>query len=168
MSYKERILTFLGESNEPVDVEKIRKHCGIGNWITALNNCLELFIQGKIRGQKTSRGWIFWTLQQVNLQPYQEVIGNYENLKTNENEVNLILTRTPTNMKLSFPKNSPEANTLIKTLQNTKKGQKIGILFTDNPQKPLIIRTLNETIVAHNSGSRRSVGFLDGVEMIRY
>jgi len=151
MHYKENILTFLSKASEPVDVEKIRKHCGIGNWITALNNCLELLIQGEIKGQKTSKGWIFWTYHEtLGLKPWQEAIGTYKTLKINENEVSIILQRTPTKMKLSFPKNSTEANILTKTLQNTPKNTKIAILFTDNPQKPLIIRTFNETTVAHN------------------
>ena len=155
----------MDNATEPVDIRKIQMTCGIGNWNTALKHCLELLIEGKIKGMKTSKGWIFWTFQQINPQPYQEVIGNYETLKINENEVNLILTRTPTNMKLSFPKNTPEANTLTQALQNTEKGQKIGILFTDNPQKPLIIRNFNETTVADNddlalSWLRKSILFV--------
>jgi len=147
--YKEKILKFVDNVTEPVDIKKIQLACGIGNWTTALKHCLELLIEGKIKGQKTSKGWVFWASQKVGSQPYQEVIGNYKELKINKNEVTLILTLTPTNIKLSFPKNTPEANTLTKTLKNTKKGQKIAILFTDNPQKPLIIRTFNETTVAH-------------------
>jgi len=150
MSHKGNILAFLSKASEPVDIEKIRKYCGIGNRITALNNCLELFIQGKIKGQKTSKRWIFWTYHETQLKPWEETIGTYKALKINENEVSIILQRTPTNMKLIFPKNSTEANTLIKTLQNTPKGTKIAILKTDNPQKPLTIRNLNETTTAHN------------------
>ncbi len=149
---KEKILAFLSEMTQPVDVEKIRKSCGIGNWNTALKHCLELLIQRKIKGQKTSKSWIFWAYQHINPQPFQEAIGNYEALKINKNEVTLTLSRTPTNMKISFPKNTPEANILTETLQNTPKGTKIGILFTDNPQKPIIIRTFNEATVAHNCG----------------
>jgi hypothetical protein len=147
---KEKILTFLNKTSEPVDVEKIRTSCEIGNWNTALKHCLELLIEGKIRGQKTSKGWIFMTHDEINPQPFQEVIGDYEALKTDENEVSLILSRTPTKMKLSFPKNSPEAKTLITTLQNKEKGQKIGILFTDSQERPLIVRFFNETTVADN------------------
>jgi hypothetical protein len=43
-----------------MDIEKIRIDSGIGNWNTALKHCLELKIAGKIEGQKTSKGWIFW------------------------------------------------------------------------------------------------------------
>jgi len=60
--YKEKILNFLAEARaeEPVDVEKIRVACGIGSWQTALKHCLELLLQGRIKGQKTSKSWIFW------------------------------------------------------------------------------------------------------------
>jgi len=40
--------------------KKIRLSCKIGNWQTALKHCLELLLQEKIAGQRTSRGWIFW------------------------------------------------------------------------------------------------------------
>ena len=57
---KTKILRFITEEARPVDVEKIRVACNIGNWNTALKHCLELLIQGKIEGQKTSKSWIFW------------------------------------------------------------------------------------------------------------
>lgn len=140
---KEKIVQFLGEATEPVDVEKIRRACIIGNWMTAFNYCLELMAEGKIKGQKTSKGWVFWTHQQMQLQPWQEAIGIYKDLKVNSEHVTLILTTQKT-INISFPANTPEAKTLIKTLQNIQKGQKIAILKTDNPKKPLIIKTLKE------------------------
>ena len=51
----------LEKSTQPMDVEKIRGACRIGNWQTALKHCLELRIDGKIRGTKTSKSWIFWS-----------------------------------------------------------------------------------------------------------
>jgi hypothetical protein len=60
LEYKARILGSLARRLQPVDVESIRLEAGIGNWNTALKHCLELLIEGKIRGQKTSRGWVFW------------------------------------------------------------------------------------------------------------
>lgn len=59
-SYKKEILACLEEATLPLGVENIRVACGIGNWNTALKHCLELLLQGKIRGQKTSKSWIFW------------------------------------------------------------------------------------------------------------
>ena len=59
-NYKEKIYDFLSKTKEPTDIEKIRKECKIGNWNTALKHCLELLIEGKIKGQKTSKSWVFW------------------------------------------------------------------------------------------------------------
>jgi len=58
--YKKAILQFLKESTQPMDVEKIRVACKIGNWQTALKHCLELQIEGKIQGIKSSKSWTFW------------------------------------------------------------------------------------------------------------
>ena len=147
---KESILKYLNEANEPVDIEKIRKACGIGNWATALNYCLTFLAEGRIKGQQTSRGWIFWTHQQTNLQPWEEAIGTYEDLKINENNVTLILTTQKT-LNITFSTNSPEAQAIIQTLSNTPKGTKIAILKTDIPEKPLIIRAFNEARVANKA-----------------
>jgi hypothetical protein len=57
---KQRILVHIEKSNMPLDVENIRKAAGIGNWNTALKHCLELLVDGRINGQRTSKGWIFW------------------------------------------------------------------------------------------------------------
>jgi len=59
-SYKDKILTCLKEATMPLSVESIRAACNIGNWNTALKHCLELLLQGKIRGLKTSKSWVFW------------------------------------------------------------------------------------------------------------
>ena len=59
-SYREKIVRTLQKAAMPLDTEKIRTKCGIGNWNTALKHCLELLLEGKIKGRKTSKGWIFW------------------------------------------------------------------------------------------------------------
>jgi hypothetical protein len=58
--YKEKIYDFLSKNKKPIDIEKIRKACRIGNWNTTLKHCLELLLEGKIKGQKTSKSWVFW------------------------------------------------------------------------------------------------------------
>lgn len=148
-NYQEKILTLLGQATQPTDVEKIRAACGIGNWNTALTHCLELLVQGKIQGQKTSKGWTFWIYHETQLEPWEEAIGNYEDLKISEDKVTLILTHTIKNLAITFQKETPEAQILTNTLKNTKKGTKLAILKTDNPEKPIIIRTYNETPVAN-------------------
>jgi hypothetical protein len=57
---KNKIIKCLAKTETPQGVENIRVACNIGNWNTALKHCLELLIQEKINGQKTSKSWIFW------------------------------------------------------------------------------------------------------------
>ena len=59
-AYKIAIIESLRKREKPVDVETIRTEAKIGNWNTALKHLLELFIEGKISGVRTSRGWVFW------------------------------------------------------------------------------------------------------------
>ena len=59
-SYKKKILVCLKEAPLPLGVENIRVACGIGNWNTTLKHCLELLLQGRVKAQKTSKGWVFW------------------------------------------------------------------------------------------------------------
>lgn len=61
LDYKRAILRLLSKADRPLDVEKIRVACGIGNWQTALRHCLELQYEGKIKATKSSKSWIFWT-----------------------------------------------------------------------------------------------------------
>jgi hypothetical protein len=58
---KQKILACLENATMPLDVENIRVATGIGNWNTVLKHCLELLIQEEAHGQRTSRGWIFWS-----------------------------------------------------------------------------------------------------------
>jgi hypothetical protein len=60
-NYKAAILRLLLTAPQPLDVERIRVECKIGNWQTALKHCLELLYEDEIRGIKTSKSWIFWT-----------------------------------------------------------------------------------------------------------
>jgi hypothetical protein len=59
-NYKRLILEVLARAQCPMDVEKIRVACHIGNWQTALKHCLELQYEHKIKAMKSSKGWIFW------------------------------------------------------------------------------------------------------------
>ena len=128
--YQKRIINFLNETAGPVDVEKIRKNCRIANWNTALKHCLQLLIQGKIKGEETSKGWLFWIHQPIHLQPWEEAIGNFIDLRINEDSITLVLTTQKT-LHLTFPSDTPEAQTILQTLKNTPKGTKIAILRTD-------------------------------------
>jgi hypothetical protein len=59
-NYDQKIVQTLEKTAQPLDIEKIRIAAGIGNWNTALKHCLELMLNRKIEGQKTSKSWVFW------------------------------------------------------------------------------------------------------------
>jgi len=59
--YQEKILHIVQEAKEPIDPENVRVLAKIGNWQTALKHLLQLMIEGKIEGQKTSKSWVFWS-----------------------------------------------------------------------------------------------------------
>jgi hypothetical protein len=55
----------LQKTEQPTDTEKMRLAIGIGNWNAAMKHCLELMLDGKINGQRTPKGWIFWPKQEA-------------------------------------------------------------------------------------------------------
>ncbi|MEJ2271018.1 MAG: hypothetical protein P8X91_00710 [Candidatus Bathyarchaeota archaeon] len=61
---KTKIINCLKTNKLPLGIETIRVECKIGNWNTALKHCLELLLQERINGQKTSKSWIFWINKQ--------------------------------------------------------------------------------------------------------
>lgn len=58
--YPEKIIAYLETATQPMDVEKIRVDLRMGNWNTVLKHCLQLVMEKKISGLKTSKSWIFW------------------------------------------------------------------------------------------------------------
>jgi len=142
--YQKRITSFLSETAGPVDVEKIRKNCRIANWNTALKHCLELLIQGKIKGEETSKGWVFWLHQPTHLQPWEEAIGNFSDLKIDENSITVVLTTQKT-LHITFPTNTPEAQILAENLKNIPRGTRVAILKTDIEGKPIIVKRYGES-----------------------
>jgi hypothetical protein len=58
--YKILVKSYLVRAAQPLAVETIRTQAKIGHWPVCLSNLLELLIEGKISGQKTSKGWVFW------------------------------------------------------------------------------------------------------------
>ncbi|MGQ9507225.1 MAG: hypothetical protein ACUVTB_05130 [Candidatus Bathycorpusculaceae bacterium] len=85
---------------------------------------------------------------EMRLQPWQEIIGTPKEVKTDKETTTAIITCTQhLNFVLTYPNETKEAQTL-QTLQKLK-GQKVAILKTDIPEKPIIIRTLNDAPVAH-------------------
>ena len=58
-----KIITLLKEEGRPLNVTTIQQKVGLGNWLSALKACLELCVEGKIKGLKTPNGWVFWVEQ---------------------------------------------------------------------------------------------------------
>lgn len=147
--HEEKVLRFLTHITEPVDVEKIRVACNIGNWNTALKHCLDLLLQEKIQGQKTSKGWVFWSRQNIHLKTWEEAIGTLDKIQNTECEIVAFLTCTyEKQIAISLPKDQPETHKLTKLI-----GQKIAILRTDDLHKPVIIRTIYATPIAKKEKS---------------
>ena len=59
-NHHEKIVEVLAGSNMPMDVENVRLQTGLKNWESTKSILLEMVIQGRIAGQKTTKGWIFW------------------------------------------------------------------------------------------------------------
>lgn len=55
---------------EPIDTEKIAKQVDVG-WGTALRCALELLIEKRIQGMKTSKSWVFW-MEKEKVSRYQK------------------------------------------------------------------------------------------------
>jgi hypothetical protein len=98
------------------------------------------------------------TEQKAYLKPWEEVTGTLNGTEITDTEVTAILTCTyKKQIAISLPKDHLETQELKKYL-----GKKIAIIRTDNPQKPIRIRTYDDSPVAHNSalhglGLRRSL-----------
>jgi hypothetical protein len=162
--YKEKILEYLKRAAEPADVEKIRTASGIGNWNTAMKHCLELHSQGTIQGQKTTKGWVFWIYQETHLNFWEEAVGVLDKVENSETQTIALLTCTyKKQIAIPLPKNQPETKKLQKLL-----GKKIAILKTDIPNKPIIIRTLQETTVARKNFSALQWFRGRGLFVLRY
>ena len=92
--------------------------------------------------------------KELHLQPWQEIIGTLKELKTDVETTTAILTCTHhAEYTISYPNGTKEAKTLQK-LKN-KKGTKVALLKTDNPEKPLAIRTFYAKPVAHKNFLQR-------------
>lgn len=88
--------------------------------------------------------------RKIHLRPiFEEAVGILKELETGDFETTLILSCTrDEDLRITLPA-GPEAYMPKKSL-NHLIGQKIGVLRTDNPQKPFIIKTFNETTAAQN------------------
>lgn len=56
---EKRVSEIIAEAPMPVSVEYIAQRVNVG-WGTALRYALELLADGKIKGMKTTKSWVFW------------------------------------------------------------------------------------------------------------
>jgi hypothetical protein len=81
--------------------------------------------------------------KQVQLQPWQEIIGTLKAIETGNQTISAVVMCTQSvDIAVTYPKETAEA-TILQNL-NSLLGQKITLLKTDNPEKPLIVKTLSE------------------------
>jgi metal-responsive CopG/Arc/MetJ family transcriptional regulator len=83
------------------------------------------------------------TNTQLNL--WEEIIGTLETIEKNNDNTTAKISITK-NATITLPTNTPQT-----TLQQLQKlqGQKVAILRTDNPERPIAIRTFYETTEAY-------------------
>lgn len=62
----QNVIQTLKVSDMPLSIEAVKFRSKMSSWGTTRSILLELLVNGKIRGLKSSNGWIFWSLQ---LQP---------------------------------------------------------------------------------------------------
>lgn len=75
-----------------------------------------------------------------NLQIFEEAVGYLKKLEISNSNVAVILSP---DLRIGFPTGSPEAEVLIRELTDVAPGQKIAILKTDQPHRPIIIRKVH-------------------------
>ena len=56
----ERIIDVLKDAKAPQSVEAVRAAAGLGSWEAAKALLLELLVEERIKGMRTSTSWIFW------------------------------------------------------------------------------------------------------------
>ena len=75
--------------------------------------------------------------------PLVEYVGIFERLEVENSHLVVLLSCTSGNcLKLIFAADSPEANLLKKRLNERLVGRKLGILRMDDPQWPILVRTI--------------------------
>ncbi len=74
--------------------------------------------------------------EQVHLRLWEEIVGTCRSIDRNEYDISVTID----GLKIIFPRDSSEAKMLEKITDYGFLGQKVGILRTDLPRKPLLLR----------------------------
>jgi len=77
-------------------------------------------------------------LKRISLEPWEEAVGIFKGIEYGDYEASLLID----NYRIAFSVQSPEAS-ILKTLDKKLVSKRIGVLRTDDPQKPLLFRKLN-------------------------
>lgn len=80
-------------------------------------------------------------LKKISLEPWEEAVDIFKGIECNDDHVCLRLG----DYAIVFPADSPEAS-ILKTLSKRMVSKKIGVLRTDDTQKPLIFRKLKSEL----------------------
>jgi len=78
-------------------------------------------------------------LKRISLEPWEEAVGIFKGIEHGDCEVFLLLD----NYRIVFPAQSPEAS-ILKNLDKRLVSERVGVLMTDDPQRPLVFRKLNQ------------------------
>ena len=77
--------------------------------------------------------------QAVRLPLWSEVVGVFNGLSSDDSRIYINIG----NKKLYIPKESIESETAVDNLHQGLIGHKIGLLHTDEPMKPLVVRLID-------------------------
>ena len=54
------VLRVLKEASQPLAIDTVRKRAELGSWLATKSILMELVVQGRVEGVKTSKSWVFW------------------------------------------------------------------------------------------------------------
>lgn len=83
-------------------------------------------------------------LETATLKPWQEIVGNLEQISHNEHLLEVRMRTKSGLMRLVFNMDTPEAKRICDLLLNLPRGSRAGILRTDSTGSPILFRTILE------------------------
>jgi hypothetical protein len=80
-------------------------------------------------------------VKEIKLEVWQEIIGHCVRFEAKKDQVTVILRVCGQNVRIAYPRNSEEG-IVLRRFGRKLVGQKIGILRTDIPAKPIVVRVM--------------------------
>jgi len=90
-------------------------------------------------------------IKEIKLQIWEEIIGNCVKFEDQKDQVVLML-RTCQNMQIAYQRNSKEG-IILRRFGRKLVGRKLGILRTDIPAKPIVVRMIPEKKLTSSEGT---------------